>query len=67
MMKKKPRCYFCWHNRSERVDAMYVAAQSDNAGRTVTWKFICADHRDGWNDGGDWVSPVFKLGENEAP
>ena len=41
--------------------AAYVAAQSTDQGKTITWKLICAGHRQGWNDGGDWAAPVLML------
>ncbi len=45
--------------------ASYVAAQSTDQGETVTWVLICQDHRDGWNEGGDWTAPVYRLGDRD--
>lgn len=59
MKKEKFRCEFCGG------PVVFVAAQSVDAGKTVTWHLICSDHRDGWNEGGDWVAPIFKIGERE--
>lgn len=48
-------CVFC------ETPAMFIAAQSEDAGRTVDWVLICVYHADGWNDGGDWNAPVIPL------
>ena len=60
MKKRRVTCYFCHHLR---VKATYIAAQSVDSGVTVDWKPICASHRDGWNEGGDWQAPVLKIAE----
>lgn len=52
------KCDFCGDA------AQFVAAQSESAGKnSVTWRLICVYHRDGWNDGGDWIAPIYILGK----
>lgn len=53
----------CWICRDSgmQTPAVFKAAQSSDAGKTVTWGFICELHATGWNDGGDWNAPVVRI------
>lgn len=62
---RRPCCQPCKAGDGVSVPATYLAAQSSNAGKTVHWVRICDDHRDGWNDGGDWEAPIYPLGHPE--
>lgn len=55
-----PICQFCQDAGILR-NAMYVAAQSIDGGRSISWCFTCDDHTQGWNDGGDWSAPIYRL------
>lgn len=55
-------CEFCDHDQL----ATHIAAQSGDAGKTFDWHLICDDHAAGWNDGGDWEAPAFRIGEKVA-
>lgn len=55
-----PKCTYCDN------PAAYVAAQSMDQGKTVTWMFVCPPHVDGWNDGGDWNAPVLTLARHKG-
>lgn len=55
---RRPRCDFC---DDPKRAAYYLAAQSVNQGRTTTWGLVCENHIQGWNDGGDWDAPIFRL------
>lgn len=61
-----PTCHFCRVNQGQQVRAEFLAAQSADRGATVTWVAICAPHAYGWNDGGDWVAPIFAIDRVEA-
>jgi hypothetical protein len=56
-----PLCVFCSHNHGIDAPAEFVAAQSTDAGATVEWVLICGDHREGWNSGGDWRAPCYRI------
>lgn len=56
-------CTFCRENSDREAPATHIGAQSTDGGATVTWTPICGTHADGWNDGGDWRAPVFRLGQ----
>lgn len=41
--------------------AEFLAPQSTDQGRTVTWKWVCDFHARGWWCGADWRGPIFRL------
>ena len=62
-----PKCEICAGTGVDPVcTAGYVAAQSPDQGKTVAWRLICKFHADGWNEGGDWNAPMYKIGERPA-
>lgn len=63
--ERTPACELCRANLGEKVRAQFIAAQSTDGGWTVKWIMVCEDHRAGWNDGGDWTAPIFRLAERE--
>jgi len=61
--RQRPRCYFCWNNTRVNTPASFAASQPGKKTGTRKWYFICADHRDGWNDPGDpQPKPIYPLG-----
>ena len=63
-LELRPACEIDAANDGLIVEAEFIAAQSTDQGRTVTWVCVCAGHACGWNDGGDWDAPVFRIASN---
>lgn len=57
-----PHCIFCAED-GVKTPAAFLAAQSVDAGATVEWVLICRAHGAGWNDGGDWQAPIYRIGK----
>lgn len=62
-MLRRPICVICEINSGVIAPAKFVAAQSENCGETVDWVLICADHANGWNEGGDWAAPMYTISD----
>ena len=60
-MSALTECQACKDSAGESVEAEYLAAQSSDEGKIVSWVLICSGHAQGWNDGGDWVAPCIPL------
>jgi hypothetical protein len=60
-MPRYPLCFLCKENYCIERQAEFFAAQSVDQGTTIEWFPICQGHADGWNEGGDWHAPVFRL------
>lgn len=62
----QPACEIHAKNDGIFHRADFIAAQSVDAGKTVTWVCVCHALTQGWNEGGDWTAPVFRIAHNPA-
>ena len=61
-MMPLPTCIPCLNSANpRRHTARFLAAQSLDGGKTITWTFICAGEMLSWNDGGNWDAPIYQL------
>ncbi len=52
-----PRCQVC-----KKRDASFLAGSSSNQGKKIRWNRICSHCIHGWNEGGDWIAPIYPIG-----
>ena len=48
------KCFFCFENTGEEIEATRLMPQSVNQGKTVEMFACCNNHSYGWWDGADW-------------